>query len=228
MMNQDLRKAIVESQEFKFSTKSAWHRYHEMGQCVEGSIRAEIFNSWENSKDLGIDPFQNKINEIVDRHDLDQRLERNNQLLSFASPKINRLTDILNDSKTMLSITDKYGTIMHSEGERTVLKKAENLNIFAGGTWSEESAGTNAVGAVLKTKQLSKVLFSEHFCEKNHDWYCVAAPILAPITNELLGIINIAGYSKQAHQHTIELVISEVNNISTSIAQRFYESALRN
>lgn len=228
MMNQTLRRAIVDSQEFKISTKNIWKRYQDVGQYNEGSIRGEIFDSWENSKKLGISPFQNKINEIIKQNDLEDRLKKNEQLLSFATPKIKSLTDILNDSKTMFSITDKHGTILHSSGEKTVLKKAERINIFTGGTWSEKSAGTNAVGMVLRTKKPSRVLFSEHFCEKNHEWYCVAYPILAPFTNELLGIINIAGNYNQVHQHTIGLVISEANNISKSIDQQYYEYILRN
>ncbi|MGG0288850.1 sigma-54-dependent Fis family transcriptional regulator [Peribacillus butanolivorans] len=227
-MNQTFRRAIVESQEFNLSTKSAWNRYQETGQYTEGGIRAEIFDSWENSKKLGISPSQNKINEIIGQNALENRLEKNEQLLSFATPKIKSLADILNDSKTMLSITDNHGTILHSYGEKNVLKNAERVNIFTGGTWSEKSAGTNAVGIVMKTKQSSRVLFSEHFCEKNHEWYCVASPILDPFTNELLGIINIAGCSNQVHQHTIGLVISEANNISKSIDQHYYEYILRN
>ena len=227
-MNQTLRRAIVESQEYNLSTKSAWNLYQEKGQYPDKGIRAEIFDSWENSKKLGISPFQNKINEIISQNNLKTRLDKNEQLLSFATPKINSLSDILQDSKTMLSITDKHGTILHSSGEKSVLKNAERINIFTGGTWSETSAGTNAVGMVLKTKQPSRVLFSEHFCEKNHDWYCIASPILDPFTNELVGIINIAGCSNQVHQHTIGLVISEVNNISKSIDQHYHEYILQN
>ena len=228
MMNQEFRRAIVESQELNLATKSIWNRYQEMGQYTAGGLRTEIFNSWENSKKLGINPFQNRINEVISQNTLHDQLKKNEQLLSFSLPKIDSMADILNDSKTMLSVTDKHGTILHSYGEKNVLKKAERVDIFTGGTWSEKSAGTNAVGIVMRTKQPSQVLFSEHFCEKNHEWYCVASPILAPFTNELLGIINIAGYYNQVHEHTIGLVISEANNITKSIDQHYYEYILRN
>jgi len=227
MMNQILRRAIGESQDFNLTTKFAWKRYQEMGQYAEGGMRTEIFDSWTSSKKLGVNPFQNKIDEIIDRNDLNNRLARNEQLLSFASPKIESLTDLLNDSKTMLSITDKQGTILYSKGEKNTLKKAEILNIFAGGTWSEKSAGTNAVGVALKTKRSAQVFFSEHYCEKNHEWYCAASPILAPFTNELLGIVNIAGSNNRVHQHTVGLVISEAKNIAHSIVRHFYEHTLR-
>lgn len=227
-MNQLLRKAIVESREFYLSTKSVWKRYQEMGQYPEGNIREEILDSWMSSKSLGVNPFQNRINEIITQHDLTERIERNEQLLSFASPKIARLADLLNDSKTMLSITDHNGTILHSSGEKKTLKKAEALNIFDGGTWSEKSAGTNAVGVSLKTKKSAQVLFSEHFCEKNHEWYCAATPILAPFTNELLGVVNIAGSTDRVNEHKVELVISEAKNLAHSIVHPLFDHVLRN
>ncbi|WP_342511506.1 sigma 54-interacting transcriptional regulator [Sporosarcina sp. FSL K6-1522] len=226
-MSQILRRAIVESQEFNLSTKFAWKRYQEMEHYTEGGIRAEILDSWANSKKLGVNPFQNRINEIIAQHDLNDRLERNERLLSYASPQITNVADLLTDSKTMLSITDKHGTILCSYGEKDTLKRAELLNIFDGGTWSEKSAGTNAVGVALKTKKSAQVLFSEHFCEKNHNWYCAATPILAPFTNELLGIVNIAGSNHQVHQHTVGLVISEAKNLSNAIVQQLYDHTLR-
>ncbi len=227
-MNQLLRKAIVESREFYLSTKSVWKRYQEKGQYPEGNIREEILDSWMNSKNLGVNPFQNRINEIITQHDLTERIERNEQLLSFALPQIASLADLLNDSKTMLSITDNNGTILHSSGEKMTLKKAEVLNIFDGGTWSEKSAGTNAVGVSLKTKKSAQVLFSEHFCEKNHEWYCAATPILAPFTNELLGVVNIAGSTDRVNEHKVELVISEAKNLAHSIVRPLFDHVLRN
>ena len=128
----------------------------------------------------------------------------------------------------MFSIADHQGTILDSFGERNVLKQAEKINIFTGGTWTEQSAGTNAVGLVLKTKQYSQVLFSEHYCEKNHDWFCVAAPILYPFTNELLGVMNIAGFSTQRNQEKVNFIILEANRIAKSINQYFFKHALRN
>ena len=81
---------------------------------------------------LGINPFQNRINEIIRQNELEDRLEKNKELLSFATPKIEKLSDVFNESKTMFSIADHQGTILNSVGERNVLKQAETINIFTG------------------------------------------------------------------------------------------------
>jgi len=218
----------VGSMEFNLSINKIWEQYLEMGQYTGGDIRMDIINSWENSKKLGVSPFQKKIKEIITQTDLDYRLEKNKELLTIATPQIKNLSDILDESKTMFSIADNHGTVLYSEGEKNILKKAEKINIFTGGTWSEKSAGTNAVGLTLKTKQYSQVLFSEHYCEKNHEWFCAAFPILYPFTNDLLGVINIAGCNNQLNQQNIKFIFSEANQISKSINQYFFKYALRN
>ena len=187
-MEQTLTRNIDRAIEYNPSVNKIWKQFQEQGQITDEGIRHDIIDSWENSRKLGINPFQNRINEIVRQNELDDRLEKDKELLSFATPQIKKLTDVLNESKTMFSIADHQGTILNSVGERNVLTQAETINIFTGGTWTEQSAGTNAVGLALKTKQYAQVLFSEHYCEKNHDWFCVASPILYPFTNELLGV----------------------------------------
>lgn len=214
--------------EYNLSINKIWKQYQEMGQYTGEEIRMDIFHSWEDSKKLGINPFQKKINEIITQTDLDNCLEKNKELLTVATPKIKNISDLLNESKTMFSIADNHGTVLYSEGEKNILKKAERINIFTGGTWSEKSAGTNAVGLALKTKQHSQVLFSEHYCEKNHEWFCAAFPILYPFTNDLLGVINIAGCNNQLNQKHLKFIFSEANQISKSINQYFFKYALRN
>ncbi|WP_213422654.1 sigma-54-dependent Fis family transcriptional regulator [Bhargavaea massiliensis] len=226
-MNQLLQKAIAEPMEFNLSIKEVWKRYTDLGRFPDEPIRHEILESWEHSKSLGVDPFQQKIEEIISPHELDHRIRQNEQLLSYASPQITDLNDLLNESGTMLCVTDRHGTILDSFGDRSTLKRAEVLNIFEGGTWSESSAGTNAVGVALKTKAPAQVFFSEHFCEKNHEWYCMASPILAPFTKELVGIVNVAGCNLNLHPHTLKLLVSEAKNLSGSIHARLYEDAIR-
>ena len=171
-MRNMLTSDLVGAMEYNALVNQIWKRFQELGQYTGGGLRELIIDSWENSKKLGISPFQNQNREILNGNNLEDRLEKNAELLSFAAPQIKHLFDFLIESKTMLSIVDHEGTILHSIGEQNVLKKAEKIDIYNGGIWTEKSAGTNAVGLVLKTKQSAQVLYSEHFCEKNHDWFC--------------------------------------------------------
>lgn len=227
-MGNMLTSDLVRVREYNASVNQIWKHYQELGKYSGEGLRKPIIGSWENSKKLGISPFQNRNHEMVNGNDLEERLEKNAELLSFAAPQMNHLSDLLIESKTMLSIVDQQGTILHSSGEQNVLKKAEKIDIYNGGIWTEKSAGTNAVGLVLRTKQSSQVLYSEHFCEKNHDWFCAAFPILYPYTNELLGVINIAGADHQVNPKKIQYIFSAANQISETIRQYFFKHALQN
>ncbi|MGM0900273.1 MAG: sigma-54-dependent Fis family transcriptional regulator [Bacillota bacterium] len=227
-MKNSLTREIVLAKEYNDSIHQVWKRYQELGQYTGSGVRETIINSWKDSKKHGVSPFQNQNHEIIQGNDLEDRLEKNAELLSSAKPQINHLSDFLTETKTMLSIVDHQGTVLYSSGERDVLKKAEKINIYDGGIWTEKSAGTNAVGLALKTKQYAQVLYSEHFCEKNHEWFCSAFPILYPYTNELLGVINIAGANHQLNPNTIQHIFSQANHISKTIQQYFFKHALKN
>jgi len=227
-MENSLTREIVLAEDYNASVHQVWKRYQELGQYTGSGIRESIIDSWEDSKKLGVCPFQNRNHEVIHGNDLEERLERNEELLSFVKPQINHLAPFFNETKTMISIADRQGTVLQSSGERNVLKKAEKIQIYDGGIWTEKSAGTNAVGLALKTKQYAQVLYSEHFCEKNHDWFCAAFPILYPYTNELLGVINIAGANHQLNPNTIQYIFSEANQISKTIQQYFSKQALHN
>src|SRR5690606_22139101 len=108
-MNQLLQKAIAEPMEFNLSIKEAWRRYTDLSRFPDEPIRHEILESWEHSKSLGVDPFQQKIEEIISPHELDHRIRQNEQLLSYASPQITDLNDLFNESGTMLCVTDRHG-----------------------------------------------------------------------------------------------------------------------
>lgn len=227
-MKNSLTREIVLARENNDFIHQVWKRYQELGQYMGSGVRETIMNSWKDSKKHGVSPFQNQNHEIIHGNDLEERLEKNAELLSSAKPQIKYLSDFLTETKTMLSITDHQGTVLFSSGGRDVLRKAEKINIYDGGVWTENSAGTNAVGLALKTKQYAQVLYSEHFCEKNHEWFCSAFPILYPYTNELLGVINIAGANHQLSPKAIQYIFSEANQISKTIQQFFFKHALQN
>src|SRR5690625_3549311 len=108
-----------------------------------------------------------------------------------------------------------------------MLQQAEASNIHVGGMWSEQSAGTNAIGIALRTGHPAQVLFSEHYCKSAHDWYCMSFPILAPLTRELIGIINIASNVNSIQHHMVGHAIAEASNFARSIEHHFYEQTLQ-
>ncbi|GMA65079.1 sigma-54-dependent Fis family transcriptional regulator [Alicyclobacillus fastidiosus] len=212
--------------DFTTSIQKAWYDYVEKGLNSSKLIRRDIFHSWERSRGFGVDPYQQQVKAVLTNDDLINRREKNKTLLSFAIPDTEYLSDFIVGSETIITIADKNGLILNSFGDNSILNKGEKIRLMPGAVWSEEVAGTNAIGTVIKTKKPVQVFFMEHFCNGWHDWFCAAAPILNPISNELIGVFDISGKWKNIHPHTLGLSISKANEISKSIEKNVYQYCL--
>src|SRR5690625_896124 len=216
-MARQMRTEGYEAQQYDQIIKSAWSNYQQIGEIAEKELRPDIIDSWDLSKDFGINPLQNNLNEVLTEAELNMQINKNQQYLSYARKQVQGIQKLSEASNLVLSIVEKNGIILESFGESNMLQQAEASNIHAGGMWSEQSAGTNAIGIALRTGHPAQVLFSEHYCKSAHDWYCMSFPILAPLTRELIGIINIASNVNSIQHHMVGHAIAEASNFARSI-----------
>lgn len=80
------------------------------------------------------------------------------------------------------------------------------MNFVEGAVWSEARAGTNAPGTALIVGRPVQVFAAEHYNEVVHPWSCAAAPIRAPGTGRILGVVDITGGEGVASRHALALV----------------------
>lgn len=216
-----------EYSEFSNIIQKEWSFFIEKGQ-VSKNIRSEIQYSWNRSKDFGVDPFKSKIEKIVKDTVLMDNREKNEKFLSIARPELKNLADLVSGTETIITVSDKNGLLLEMYGDGQILKEGQNIHFMPGAIWSEEVAGTNAVGTVLKSKQPDQIMYTEHFCAGWQDWVCAAAPIIHPLTNELLGVFDISGKWRSVNQHTLSLAIAESQKIAKTISGSIYLSTLEN
>ena len=93
-----------------------------------------------------------------------------------------------------------------------------------GAQWSERWAGTNAIGTSIILKQPIQIFSSEHFSHSCHEWVCSSAPILDPLTSELLGIINLSTTSDSYHPLSMMKTIGIVNQIERILFHNYYQA----
>ncbi|MCO4321590.1 sigma-54-dependent Fis family transcriptional regulator [Aliidiomarina quisquiliarum] len=187
---------------------------------------SKIQNAWERSKKFGVNPFQKQVSRNVTSNELIDHQERNEKLLYYAEKNLKPLIPFLEDSETFITIGDTNGLLLESYGGNDVKKQAGKINFLPGAVWSEETAGTNAIGTVINNKKPIQILFTEHFSEGWHDWFCAAAPILNPFTEELMGVLDLSGKWKNINSHTLGLAISKANNITKQIEGFLYQEGL--
>ena len=73
-------------------------------------------------------------------------------------------------------------------------------------------------------KQPIQIFSSEHFSHSCHEWVCSSAPILDPLTSELLGIINLSTTSDSYHTLSMMKTIGIVNQIERILFHNYYQA----
>lgn len=213
--------------EFTSSIRKAWEGFISGGNKPENIVSTDILSSWERSLEYKVNPFQNYISQSLNNNELKYECEKNEQMLKHAEPVMKYLFQVINGSNSVLTISDKNGYVLKMYGDMQTKKEAESINFFPGAIWSEEVAGTNAIGTVIEQKKPIQIVHTEHFCTGWHDWTCVSSPILNPLTKEVLGVIDISGKWKEFPKHTLGLVISLANNITNVIEKNLLDDIVQ-
>ncbi len=179
----------------------AFHSGHE----VAGHVRAVVAQSWARSGEAGIDPSEGRPPVVVDEDAIADRWEHHP--LYAVLPV---LRDLLSDATTraghMLVISDARGVLLWIEGHQHVIEATENMHFVCGADWSEQGAGTNALGTAIAVDHPVQIFSAEHFSRLVHPWQCSGAPIHDPETGEIIGVVDLTGHLKTAHPHTLALV----------------------
>ena len=181
------------------------HDAFHSGDEVAGTVRAVVKQSWARSGEAGIDPGEGRAPIVVDEDAIADRWEHHP--LYAVLPV---LRDLLSDATTraghMLVISDARGVLLWIEGHQHVMEATENMHFVCGADWSEQGAGTNALGTAIAVDHPVQIFSAEHFSRLVHPWQCSGAPIHDPETGEIIGVVDLTGHLKTAHPHTLSLV----------------------
>jgi transcriptional regulator of acetoin/glycerol metabolism len=180
------------------------------------TVRKEILDSWVRCREAKVEPNVARLHRRLADAELQTMLERNRKLISIAEPFMKNLYRIVAGSGFVVALTDGRGYIMEILGDQDMLVNPMTESFYQGAGWSEEEAGTNAIGTVLVIKEPIQVTGSEHYCRMHHGITCSAAPIFDPQGN-LLGTLDISGASTAAHLHTLGMVVAGVEAIMAQL-----------
>ena len=148
-------------------------------------ISQSILSSWARAKSANI-PIERTCAPLV-------KLAQNQSLLSRALLSCqDELSHIALQSSMVVAIGDMSSTILWTASSKRMQAAAEKAHFVAGGQWSENIVGTNALALTLKTQKSSCVFSNEHYLESVQDWVCYAAPIIDPFSKQLVGVIDLS------------------------------------
>lgn len=188
---------------------------------VSDTVREVILSSWERCKQLNVNPNWSKAQLVYfnERQLLDKK-EENEFLMKIAAPVLEEMAKSSFCENLLFVLCDSQGVILDGKGSGYGWGRAEPHHFLPGANWSEKSAGTNAIGTALESGQPTQVFAAEHFCEALQSYVCSAAPIKDPLTNKILGILDITGEKETIEAHNLHFVISQAKKIEHHLTLR--------
>jgi hypothetical protein len=202
--------------------KRAWERF--LGNGRLDAVRKPIADSWRRSQEAGVDPSGNRLAPVLaDEDETSARWDVHP--LAAALPLIeDSLTAIADESAHLIVISDAEGLLLWIGGNATVrMAAADSMNFTEGALWSENGAGTNAIGTALAADHAVQVFAAEHFNEVVQSWTCAAAPVHDPDTGRLLGIVDLTGKMSTVHPHSLALALTTAKAVESQLRWAMHE-----
>ncbi|WP_094607684.1 Anaerobic nitric oxide reductase transcription regulator NorR [Sporomusa silvacetica DSM 10669] len=191
-------------------------------------INQSVAESWIRSKNLGIDPYSKRLGDNLQSRDMNSIIEQNQLLLDSSLPLINTLKPHLKSLDYAVSLLDSNGTILHTEGEKSLVSYFKGFNATAGSVMREDTGGTLAHALCLTLRRPVQLLGPEHYCIVFQNYAASAAPILDKYGNAIAVLVlcqpcqnipSIASFQKLC-SHTLSLIIAVASAVEARIMQK--------
>ncbi len=181
--------------------------------------------SHKRCKEMGV-PFDRIYSDkIITDQELQKRLEDNKNLILTAGPYMDQLYNFVKGSGFFAMLTDAEGCILNIIGDENILSEAFSLKMIPGAFMDEKSIGTNAMGTALAEGYAVQISGKEHYVTAYHRWTCSGAPIRGS-KGQLIGSLDLTGYSEYVHSHTLGMVVAAANAIEKMLMIEEYSSKL--
>jgi GAF domain len=206
------------------ATLSRAHERGLAGATAQPEVREVIDQSWRRSVRAHVDPIGGIAPLVMSGDEAAARWD--DSPLRLAEPILRELlADVGTAGQQVVLVCDADGTMLWIDGEQNVLDEATAVHLERGSRWSEESAGTNAMGTALAAGHSLQVFSAEHFAVSVHEWTCSAAPVRDPETGETLGVLDLSGELATAHPHSLALVEAAARMIEAELTRASAERA---
>lgn len=208
---------IDNPREYYRKLERAWDSFVATGKLCDNTLRPLVKESWERCSSFGINPRLLKARTVLSEEEL--YLTRiQNELAEVVQPYLQVLAENIVGTNHVAVLCDTNGRIVELVGDAYVRDRAADINFALGADWSEEGAGTNAIGTAIKSRGPVQVFSAEHYCQGWHPWTCSAAPIHDPISKEIIGVLDLTGFITSHQPHSLGFVVAQVFAIEQQLS----------
>jgi len=187
-------------------------------------VRAPIVDSWQRSREAGVDPTGRLPAKSVVELDGARALWDEHPLQAASAVIEQCIAETLLDADNLLVVSDADGMLLSIRGDTRLRNRAaDDMNFIEGALWSEASAGTNAIGTAVAASHAVQVFAAEHFTEPVQRWTCSAAPVVDPETGETLGIIDLTGDISVVNPLSLAVVVATARAVEEVLRGKLRE-----
>lgn len=190
----------------------AWEGFVASGEFVGTLPRPVIAQSWQRSRELGIDPFMDRAPTAISSEEIEAILRRED-LGRAGKQVLDEFAGAVEGTGHVIVLADARGRIVHWAGYRRLQRILDRLNLAPGGDWAETSVGPNGIGTPLALGWPELVFGGEHYCRQWQPWVCYGCPVREPGTGRTLGGVDITGPVRKAHALTFALTVSIARSV---------------
>jgi sigma-54 dependent transcriptional regulator, acetoin dehydrogenase operon transcriptional activator AcoR len=184
-----------------------------------------IIKSHERCKAYNVEKDRIYSKKIITGDELKKKLDEKRELINTADLYMNQLYDFVKGSDFFILLTDEEGCILSILGDDKILDEAFSYKMVPGAYMDERSIGTNTMGTVLAEGKPLQVSGEEHYIKAYHRWTCSASPIRNS-DEEIIGTLDLTGYSESVNLHTLGMVVAAANAIEEIMDIKRYTQEL--
>ena len=185
------------------------------GSLVADTLPPSVLDSWRRSQAMRVHPDRLDLS-YVRQPDTDSRLAH------AAEPVLQGITQDVTIEAMSVILTSADGVVMErSASEGAFMKALDSVSLAPGYSYAEEFAGTNGIGTAIETGRPAFICGGEHFVGPLGELACAGAPIRDPITQRLVGVVDLTCWASRSNPVLLPLVKS----LGSQIEDRLRESA---
>ena len=206
---------------------AAWRTFIETGQ-LDASAAARmdpaVVRSWGRCV-YRFNPLVRPRLMPIGRSALYSIVRAQQELITIATPFVEDIHQFTEGSNYAVMLTDGAGCLLLIGGATAAVERATATGFQQGTYWSENNAGTNALGLVLLEAMPMQVVGAEHYFNFLHGVITAAAPI-HDVRGRIIGLLGMTGPLDRPTSHTLGLVMSAARAIGNQLqANWFLEEA---
>lgn len=202
----------------------AWEKFLVDEEYPGDFIRPVVGDSWRRCYQSHTDPELQYAPIISDVNQLEQRRSLQADLLKAAHPILQRASQVLFRTDSLILLADADGLILDVKADDHVLSQATDINLVQGGVWDEKTAGTNAIGTALAAAEPVQLYGAEHFCAGIKHWTCSADVIRDPHDGKVLGAVDLSGLTDAYQSNALDFAIMAARLIESNLAKDYFRS----